>query len=148
VCRWLKKTAGNPSVGRSCGGFSTKIHAVCDALGNPVRFTLTAGERSDYTEALNLLEGLQAGAVLADKGYDADYVIDRVQEMEAIVVIPGKKNRRTQRLIDRELYKERNCVERLFNRLKNFRRVATRYDKLDSSFMGFVAVASIYLWLK
>jgi transposase len=143
-----KKTAGKQSLGRGCGGFSTKIHAVCDALGNPVRFILSEGQRSDFTKALHLLEGFKAEAVLADKGYDADYVVRRIEEMGASVVIPSKENRIEKRPLDGVLYKERNWVERLFNKLKHFRRVATRYDKLDCSFMSFIAIASIYLLLK
>jgi putative transposase len=113
-----------------------------------VRFILSEGQRSDFTEALRLLEGLKAQAVLADKGYDADYVVRRIEEMGAMVVIPSKENRKEKRPLDEVLYKERNWVERLFNKLKHFRRVTTRYDKLDCSFMSFIALASISRLLK
>jgi transposase len=85
---------------------------------------------------------------LADKGYDADYVVRRIEEMGAMVLIPSKENRKEKRPLDEVLYKERNWVERLFNKLKHFRRVATRYDKLDCSFMSFIALASISRLLK
>lgn len=86
--------------------------------------------------------------MLADKGYDADYVVEAVEAMGAIVVIPPKSNRKTLREYDKELYKERNLIERLFNKLKQFRRIATRYDKTALSFMSFLNIAAIYLWLK
>jgi putative transposase len=95
-----------------------------------------------------LLEGLKAEAVLADKGYDADYIVRRIEEMGAMVVILSKENRNEKRPLDEVLYKERNWVERLFNKLKHFRRVATRYDKWDCSFMSFIALASISQLLK
>jgi transposase len=126
---------------------STKIHAVCDALGNPIRFSLTAGQVSDYKEALSLIDGLKTNAILADKGYDADYIIEAISQCGAQAVIPPKSNRNTLRVCDKALYKERNLIERLFNKLKHFRRVATRYDKTASAFLAFVHLASICLWL-
>jgi transposase len=95
-----------------------------------------------------LLEGHTPGAVLADKGYAADSILAAVQDLGAIAVIPPKANRKMSREYDGALYKERNLVERMFNKLKHFRRVATRYDKLASSFMGWLTIASIILWLK
>lgn len=113
-----------------------------------MRFILTEGQASDYTQALALLKNMKAEAVLADKGYDADYVIDAAHMMGAVAVIPPKSNRNNPRSYDEELYKERNIIERLFNKLKHFRRVATRYDKTAASFMAFLNIAAIYLWLK
>ena len=113
-----------------------------------MRFILTGGERHDCTQALALIEGLKSEAVLADKGYDADYIVQAVEEMGAIAVIPPKSNRRLPRAYDRELYKERNLVERMFGKLKQFRRVATRYDKTALSFMSFIQIAAIFLLLK
>ena len=85
---------------------------------------------------------------MADRGYDADYIITAIKEMGAEAVIPPKRNRNVLRDYDTYLYKERNLVERLFNKIKNFRRVATRYDKLDVTYLSFIYLASIYLWLK
>jgi len=127
---------------------STKIHAACDSHGNPLRFILTAGSCADYDSALALLEGLPAGAVIADKGYDANYIVEAVQQKSAEVVIPPRRHRLTPRKYDRHLYKERNLIERMFNRLKGFRRIATRYDKTALSFLSFLHLAGIYLWLK
>ena len=135
-------------LGRSKGGFSSKLHAACDALGNPVRFFVTAGQRSDYIKALDLIQGREMDALIADKGYDADYMVQAAKDIEAEAVIPSRARRKTAREYDKELYKERNLIERMFNKLKHFRRVATRYDKLDISYLGFVSLAGIYLWLK
>jgi putative transposase len=88
-----------------------------------------------------------ASAVLGDKGYDAEYVIQKAKSMGAMAVIPPKSNRKASRVYDAELYKERNLVERLFNKLKQFRRVATRYDKTASAFLAFIHIAAICIWL-
>ena len=146
-CR-CKRRQKNQALGRSKGGFTTKIHAVCDAMGNPIRFILTGGERNDCTQALDLLEGMSGQAILADKGYDADYIVEAAEIMGAIAVIPPKSNRKVQREYDRDLYKERNLIERMFGKLKQFRRIATRYDKTKTAFMAFIHIASILLWLK
>lgn len=86
--------------------------------------------------------------MLADKGYDGDDIIEKVMVKGAEVVIPPRSMRKTPRAYDVYLYKERNQIERMYNKLKHFRRVATRYDKLASSYLSFVLVAAIYLWLK
>ena len=143
-----KKRDENQALGRSCGGFSTKIHAACDALGNPIRFILTGGEASDYTQAIPLLDGVKAKAIFADKGYDADYIVAEIVKMEGEVVIPSKSNRKKPRDLDKDLYKERNLIERMFNKIKHFRRVATRYDKTAAAYLAFVTIAGICLWLK
>jgi putative transposase len=135
-------------LGRSRGGLSTKIHAASDALGNPVRLIGSAGQRNDIAFAHELIDGLEAETAIADKGYDADHLCDRLAQTGADVVIPPKRNRKVQRPHDVQLYKERNLIERFFNKLKQFRRVATRYDKLLANFMGFVKLAAIAIWLR
>jgi putative transposase len=135
-------------LGRSRGGLSTKIHAATDALGNPVHLLFGPGQRNDITEAHNLIEGLQTDAVIADKGYDADHLREAVQAAEAQPVIPPKANRKTKIGYDKALYKERNLVERFFNKLKQFRRVSTRYDKLLANYRGFVLLAAIAILLR
>ena len=135
-------------MGRSRGGLSTKIHATSDAVGNPVRLIGSAGQRNDIAFAHELVDGFMAGATIADKGYDADHLCDRLTQTGADVVIPPKRNRKVQRAYDVHLYKERNLIERFFNKLKHFRRVATRYDKLLANFMGFVKLAAIAIWLR
>ena len=136
------------STRRSRGGLSTKIHAAGDALGNPVRLIGSPGQRNDIAFAHELVEGLVADVIIADKGYDADHLCDRIAESGGQPVIPPKRNRTFKRPYDAELYKERNTIERFFNKLKQFRRVATRYDKLLANFMGFVKLAAIAIWLK
>jgi len=141
------KKEGPQAIGRSRGGWTSKIHAVVDALGNPVRWLLTGGEVADITQAEPLLEGLNAEAVLADKGYDADALIDSIQASGAMAVIPPKRNRVVQRNYDRHLYKDRNLVERFFNRIKQFRRIATRYEKLARNYLSFLNLVCAYIWV-
>jgi len=146
--RRVQKKVSNPSIRRSCGGFSPKIHGACDALGNPIRCLLTGGEAAECTQALTLLHGMEAKDILADKGYDADCVVKAGEFIGAEVVIPSKSNRKNPRIFDKVLYRERNLIERMFNKLKNFRRVATRYEKTAAAYLAFVVVAGICLWLK
>ena len=101
-------------MGKSRGGLSTKIHAAVDALGNPVRLLLTAGQASEYGQSKALIEGWVADYVLADKGYDSDEFIEAIEWSGAIAVIPPRCHRQAQREYERELYKERNLVERFF----------------------------------
>jgi transposase len=126
---------------------TSKIHAVVDALGNPVRWLLTGGEVADVTQAKSLLDGLKAEAVLADKGYDADALIDSIQASGTLAVIPPKRNRVVQRSYDRHLYKDRNLIERFFNRIKQFRRIATRYEKLARNYLSFLNLVCAYIWI-
>jgi transposase len=116
-------------------------------LGNPVRWLLSGGEVADITQAEELLRGLKADTVLADKGYDADVLIDSIQAAGAIAVIPLKRNRVVQRSYDRHLYKDRNLVERFFNRIKQFRRIATRYEKLARNYLSFLNLVCAYIWI-
>ncbi len=99
-------------------------------------------------EAEGLIEGTQAEYLLADKGYDANRILQAIEETGAIPVIPPKKNRIMQREYDKEIYKERNWIERLFNKLKQFRRVATRYEKSACCYLGFVYLAATLVWLR
>jgi putative transposase len=117
-------------------------------LGDPVRLIGGPGQENDIRRAAALIEGLNPGHVLADKAYDADRFHDVILQAGAQVVIPPKRNRRVQHAYDTDIYKERNRIERLFNKLKHFRRVATRYDKLLANFMGFVTIAAIAILLR
>lgn len=133
---------------------------VCDALGNPLAFSLLPGQRHEITQAEALLEEAlrkeqlptevqrqELRAVLADKGYDSNAFVAHVESLGAEAVIPAKKNRNEPREIDRELYKDRNKVERFFGRIKHYRRLATRYDKSALSYASFLHVACIMTWL-
>lgn len=143
-----KSTPADEAFGRSRGGLTTKIHAVVDALGNPLRIHLTAGQRADSPQALNLLEGLDSQAIIADKAYDTNAILRNLTEQGIQVVIPPKSSRLDQRAYDENLYADRNKIERFFNQLKSYRRVATRYDKAASSFLAFVHLACALIWLR
>ena len=113
-----------------------------------MRLLLGPGQRQDITRAHALIEGLAPEAVIADRGYDADHLREAIDDAGAEPVIPPRSSRKEPRPYDALLYKERNKVERFFNRLKQFRRVATRYDKLLANYQGFVQLASIAILLK
>jgi transposase len=136
-------------VGRSRGGLTTKIHARVDAKGRPVRLIITPGEAHDVTCAEALLDGIEARTVvIADKGYDADRVRAHIRDQGAIPNIPNKSNRKKKFRWKKAIYRERNHVERFFNKLKQFRRIATRYDKLGATFFAFLQLASVRIWLR
>ena len=145
--RAKKSTAPAEALGRSCGGFISKLHAVVDALGNPLRLALTPGQQADCTVAAELLAGLSVGAVLADKAYDTDALVAEITRAGAMVVVPSKSSRRATRTLDHNLYADRNKIERFFNRLKQYRRLATRYDKSAASFLAFAHYAATFVWL-
>jgi transposase len=125
---------------------NTKIHAVVDALGNPLRFKLSPGNLSDIDELPGLIDGLKAGALLADKGYDSDKAVALAESLGMEAVIPPRSNRKTPRAFDSTRYRARHLVENLFQRMKIFRRVASRFEKLDGRFLGFVYLAGIMKW--
>lgn len=127
---------------------STKIHATIDALGNPTGFHLTPGQACDLDGADVLLEGLKADTLLADKGYDADErVIERWERQGKTAVIPPKRNRKTPRDYDQELYKARHLIENFFAKLRQYRAIATRYDKLAETFLSAIYMAAVVIWL-
>ena len=123
------------------------MHVAVDALGNPVRVILTAGQVSDITMATALIKDQAAESIVADKGYDSDAFVEAITAQGAQAVIPPRSNRLNPRTFDRHLYKDRNLVERFFNRIKQFRRIATRYDKLAPSFLAFIHLACAFVWL-
>ena len=118
-----------------------------DALGNPLRWILTGGEIADVTQAYALIDGFDAQTIVADKGYDADAFVALINTAGAVAVIPPRRNRTEQRAYDHHLYKDRNLVERFFSRLKQFRRIATRYEKLARNFNSMLNLVCTYLWL-
>jgi transposase len=134
-------------LGRSRGGFGTKLHLAVDGLGNPVEFILTGGQAADVTQAEALIEGHDADAVIADRAFDSEALVRSIEARGSEAVIPPKKNRTCPRAYDRHLYKERNLAERFINRIKHDRRVATRYEKTSRNFLGFVHVAAIMILL-
>ena len=127
---------------------STKIHTLVDALGNPVGFFLTGGQAHDLVGADELLPTMKADTLLADKAFDAD---ERVLALLAAAgkspVIPPKANRKEIRNYDKELYKARHLIENFFAKLKQFRAIATRYDKTARNFLAGVHLAASAIWL-
>ena len=146
--RW-KRGAKIQAIGPSRGGQTTKVHALTDVVGRPFALILTAGNVSDITVAPTLI-ARAAGAryVLADKGYDADALRRSLRQAGAVAVIPGRSNRKRQIVYDKTQYRERHRVENAFCRIKDYRRVATRYDKLAANFLSGVALAILVaFWL-
>jgi transposase len=135
--------------GRSRGGLTTKIHAVVDANGLPIRLALSAGQDHDSRLASHLLDGLKSHCILlADRGYDSDAIREFVRVRGAWANIPPRRNRKEAICFSPHLYRARNHVERFFNRIKHCRRVATRYEKLAANYLTFVKLASVRLWLR
>jgi transposase len=132
-------------LGRSRGGFSTKIHVSVNGLGLPVEIRLTPGQEADIKQAGPLLEGYTPEAVIADKGYDSDELVKVIEAGGGEAVIPPRENRVEKREYDEHLYKERNLVERFINCIKQFRRVATRYEKTARNFLSMIHLASIVM---
>lgn len=147
---WIKKNGSQAqqALGRSCGGFSTKVHILVDALGLPLRLILTDGQRHDITQANALIAALQFDHVIADKGYDADAFLATIANQAAEAVIPARKSRLVQRDYDKHLYKERHLVECFINKIKWFRRIFTRYDKLACRYTAFLHLAATFVWLR
>ena len=127
---------------------SSKIHVAVDGLGNPLRFILTAGQRHDITQAKALIAGLPADYLIADKAYDSDDFRTTATEQDRIAVIPPNRSRAQAIAYDKELYKERHLVECFFNKIKQFRRIATRYDKTAASFFSMLCLAAAWVWLQ
>ena len=127
---------------------STKVHAATDALGNPVRLLFGPGQRHDATRSHELIDGFEPDAVIADKGYDADRFREAIRDKGAEAVIPPRSNRKAPCDYDKAFYRERNLAEWFFNKLKQFRRVATRYDKLLPNYKGFVQLAAVAILLR
>ncbi|WP_140986133.1 IS5 family transposase [Asticcacaulis tiandongensis] len=136
-------------IGRTKGGMNTKLHAVTDANGRPISLFMTAGQVSDYTGAAALLDSLpRAKWLLGDRGYDADWFRDALQAKGITPCIPGRKSRTDPVKYDKRRYKRRNRIEIMFGRLKDWRRVATRYDRCPTVFLSAIALAATVLfWL-
>lgn len=119
-----------------------------DGRGRPLRIILTPGQRGDVTQAPALLEGLKARRVLADKAYDSNQLRRIIAEAGAEAVIPCNPRRKHPIVYDFDAYKARNCIERCFNKLKHFRRIATRYDRRVRNFLSFIHLAAAMLWMR
>ena len=136
-------------MGRSRGGLTSKIHAVVDSNGLPIRLALTPGETHDNRLCSALLIALLPQTMLlADRGYDADWIRELARQQGAWANIPPKRNRNDPTCFSPYLCRARNLIERFFNKIKQYRRVATRYDKLAANYLAFIKIASIRVWLR
>ena len=138
----------DPAIGRSRGGLSTKIHMAVRGLGCPVRFALTAGQKGDAPQAEALLADLPAEVVMADAAYDSDAIREVIAGKGALAVIPNNPSRAQRYPVDEHLYAMRSLIECCFSKLKQFRRVATRYEKTARNFLAVVTIAAIVLWIR
>jgi transposase len=117
-------------------------------LGCPVRFALTAGHRGDAPQAEALIEGLSADFVMADTAYDSDRLRDAIADKGATAVIPNNPSRARKRPLDKHLYAQRHLIECCFSKLKQFRRLATRFEKTAKHYLAIVTLAAIVLWIR
>lgn len=145
---YKKDSQDREALGRSKGGFSTKIHTLVDALGNPLKFIITAGQRNDITQADSLIKDISNTVVIADKAYDADSFLQTIEKQGSIAIIPPRKNRKAHREYDKHLYKERHLIECLFGKIKHYRRLFSRFDKTATAFMGFLNFVGVLIWIR
>jgi transposase len=143
-----KRGSEDEALGRSRGGFSTKVNIAVDALGNPVRFILVAGQVQDICKAEGLIDGFSFDHVIADKAYDSNQFRDAVAARGGSAVIPSKANRLQTIPHDKHIYKERNLVERFINKIKHYRRIATRYEKTALSYLSVLCLVGTMIWLR
>jgi transposase len=136
-------------IGRTKGGMNTKLHAICDNQGRPLTLFVTAGQVSDYIGARALLSSIpNVGWLLGDRGYDADWFREALKDKGIRACIPGRKQRKAPVKYDKRRYKRRNRIEIMFGRLKDWRRVATRYDRCPKVFLSAIALAAtVIYWL-
>jgi len=147
--RWQRGAERN-ALGRSRGGFSTKINARTNAQGQAIGIDITPGQVHDVTAYPALMNTIDCDPqqMLGDKGYDSEALRQDIKQRGGKAEIPSIASRKIQHTVDKAVYALRNRIERFFNRLKNSRRVATRYDKLVESFASFVMLASIRIWIR
>lgn len=143
-----KRGDRNQALGRSRGGLTTKIHLAADTRGRPVRVILTPGQWGDVPQAPALLDGFRPGHVIADAAYDSNAFRSLVAETGARAVIPCNPTRKRLIAHDRAVYRARNRIERCFNKLKHYRRIATRYDRKALYFLAFIHIACAMLWMR
>lgn len=134
-------------IGKTKGGLNSKLHAVCDGSGRPVILLLSEGQMSDYKGAALICDALPpAKYLLADRGYDADWFRDTLRHKGIEPCIPPKKNRKIKIPYDKTLYKQRHKVENMFGRLKDWRKIATRYDRCAHTFFSAICIAAFVIW--
>jgi transposase len=128
---------------------TTKLHLRVDGNGLPLQLELSPGQMNDQPMAELLLQDLPAGAdIIADKGYDADWIRDLIEDQGCTAQIPPKSNRYDGITYSKRKYRKRNLIERCFNKLKQFRHIATRYDRIAHNYLAFAKLAAVRLWLR
>lgn len=142
----MGRKKGAQAIGRSRGGATTKIHALVDAEGQPVRLVLSEGQRHDITQAPDLLRDVRNAYVVADRAYDSNALRQQLRSQRCRAVIHSQKDRKVKRRPNKALYKTRHRVENFFQRVKRYRRVATRYDKLAKNYLSMVTFAAVLTW--
>lgn len=144
-----KSEAGDHGIGKSVQGYSTKIHMAVDSMGNPIDFEITGANVHDVTVAPILVEKLPVSEfVIADKGYDSESFRRQLEVRGSTSVVPKRKNAKVKnKNLDWDLYKLRHLVENIFARLKHFRSIATRFDKLGRNYKGMLSLACLFIWL-
>ncbi|WP_412050745.1 IS5 family transposase [Hoeflea sp. Naph1] len=145
----LKKGLFPRRIGRTKGGLNSKLHAVCDGVGHPLVLLLSEGQMSDFKGAALMFDAIpDAKALLGDKGYDADWFRQALKARGIEPCIPPKSNRKTEISFDKTLYKSRHKIENMFGKLKDWRRIHTRYDRCAHAFMSAIAIAAtIIFWI-
>lgn len=136
------------AIGRSKGGFTSKIHAATDALGNPLIFLLTAGQVNDITQANSLVRDVRNAYILADKGYVSNDLRMQLLAQNCIPVIPSRSNSKNPHPYDEHIYEERHVIECLFSKMKHFRRICSRFDKSARNFLSFLSFTGALIWLR
>jgi transposase len=136
------------ALGRSRGGFSTKVHIAVDALGNPLPFVPTAGPCHDQSQADELVKDFDFEFFIADKGYDAQDYLDGLKQRRVQIVVPSRSNRKEPREYDKHLYRERHLVECFINKMKHYRRVFSRFEKLSKNYLSFLYFVSSLICLR
>lgn len=144
----IGRNAASQAIGKNAAGWATKIHVIADALGLPLHFYITVGQRHDSYVAQGLLSRSPCQNVLMDGAYDSKSVRDLLESKHQQAVIPFRKNSLYPGLFDKDLYKERHLIECLFCHMKNYRRVATRYEKLALTFNSMIILSFILIWLR
>jgi transposase len=141
-----KKGIQNQALGRSRGGLTSKWHLAVDSLGRPIRFLLTGGQANDAANALPLIAGFTAAHLIADRAYDSHAILDHAENIGARPIIPQRSCMTRQRDFDPGIYKHRNRIERTIGKLKQLRRIATRYDRLPANYLACLYLASLSFW--
>jgi transposase len=145
---YIKGGNEEQGLGRSKGGFTTKIHALVDALGNPLRLVITGGNRHEIIKAEELIHGIENSFIIADKAFDSLAFRKVIEQQNCTAVIPPRKSRKEKFEYDKDLYKERHLIECFFSKLKQYRRVFSRFDKRKASFQAFLDLASALISIR